>query len=83
MLGLDANDVYLCGKAVRDIRLYAERELALVLQRMSISHGHQAGDGFWLPVGFFGFDVLLCVAKTQAKTDKNLNFPFPVPCTLR
>ena len=44
MLGLDANDVYLSGKAVRDIRLYAERELALVLQRMSISHGHQAGD---------------------------------------
>eukprot|EP00434_Breviolum_minutum_P037636 symbB.v1.2.033380.t1/scaffold4140.1/size44004/9 len=30
------------AQAVRDIRLYAERELALVLQRMSISHGHQA-----------------------------------------
>ena len=95
MLGLDANDdTYWCGKAVRDIRLYAERELALVLQRMSISHGHQAGDFFLLPVCFFGFDVVLCIEKTQfcsrwrafinyltsqsSKTDQNLNFPFPV-----
>eukprot|EP00435_Cladocopium_sp_Y103_P005992 s4367_g1.t3 len=28
--------------AVRDVRLYAEQQLALILQRMSVSHGHQA-----------------------------------------
>ena len=49
---------------------------------------------FLLPVCFFGFDVVLCIAKTQfssrwrafinylasqsSKTDQNLNFPFPV-----
>jgi hypothetical protein len=27
---------------VRDVRLYAEQQLALILQRMSVSHGHQA-----------------------------------------
>ncbi|CAL1134196.1 unnamed protein product [Cladocopium goreaui] len=30
------------AQAVRDVRLYAEQQLALILQRMSVSHGHQA-----------------------------------------
>ena len=30
------------GEALRDIRLHAEQQLAWVLQRMSVSHSHQA-----------------------------------------